>query len=711
MPPSRLLSPNVWCTAGPRKLSIQPTPPKAKYSPGEAVNLAVSVQDERRRPQSAVLGASVVDEASLSLVRDRSASLTTHFWLMGQIDDVRGLEDANFYLSEGSEAEQALDLLLGTQGWRRFATVPVEQLAQTPAAGQADQAMFAYQLPVDAVAVSEPTAPTVLADNADETSQILRSGLAAMHIASARTVQRVGRVLIVGALILVIMLGLLAAMRRLPATTVWLPALGTSAMCLVLGCVWLVAQGQPASELAKVAWDEPMLEKQVAQADTAPAAASMPESAASSELARSEEKELGLNRETADKAKGAERKKADESDFARRALPSASEAATPADESAPSMLAERAEELQRFDTDQRGLQLKQKRAFGSEAVPARRQSKRRLAPEKGKAPRQDALTQLKSNGKPADSQPAPSRELNRSRGGVAGQIAEQAPVPQEPLAALESAPSVAAPAPAAAVPMATPVPAQVMPPAEMPAAPRPTAAAKSLQPERATWDAASEKAEKKAGQLRFGKTSEEAGGLMPGVAAQSAPAPTAGMGGGAGGPGGPVAADAARDLEEQVQTRVAGEGQAAGSGAMYGAAARPSGGAASSSLPALGAAQPAQDFDDGGMGQPSSREKSEATVQRLAESLERSEQRLYRQYAPRSLTAAITDGLAPPLETVLWEPLLQTDARGRATFQFQLPETATTYRVLVDGHAAGRIGSYLGRIMVSPDAKAAPKQP
>ena len=166
-----------------RRLSIQPTPPKTKYSPGDAVNLAVSVGDERGRPQSAVLGAAVVNEAALSLVRDRSASLTTHFWLMGQIDDVRGLEDANFYLSDGSEAEQALDLLLGTQGWRRFTTVPVEQLAQAPAAGQAGRDAFAYQVPASVVAVSEPTAPTVLADNAEEVSQIVRSGLASLRTA------------------------------------------------------------------------------------------------------------------------------------------------------------------------------------------------------------------------------------------------------------------------------------------------------------------------------------------------------------------------------------------------------------------------------------------------------------------------------------------------------------------------------------------------
>jgi uncharacterized protein YfaS (alpha-2-macroglobulin family) len=60
---------------------------------------------------------------------------------------------------------------------------------------------------------------------------------------------------------------------------------------------------------------------------------------------------------------------------------------------------------------------------------------------------------------------------------------------------------------------------------------------------------------------------------------------------------------------------------------------------------------------------------------------------------------------------VCWEPLLLTDAQGRATLQFRLPDTATTYRVLVDGHAQGRIGSYLGRIVVKPETAAGAKSP
>ena len=81
----------------------------------------------------------------------------------------------------------------------------------------------------------------------------------------------------------------------------------------------------------------------------------------------------------------------------------------------------------------------------------------------------------------------------------------------------------------------------------------------------------------------------------------------------------------------------------------------------------------------------------------------------YREYARRSRAAAATEASSPYVETLLWEPLLDTDTQGQAALEFKLPEAATTYRVLVDGHAAGRIGSYLGRIVVQPDATAPPK--
>jgi uncharacterized protein YfaS (alpha-2-macroglobulin family) len=99
---------------------------------------------------------------------------------------------------------------------------------------------------------------------------------------------------------------------------------------------------------------------------------------------------------------------------------------------------------------------------------------------------------------------------------------------------------------------------------------------------------------------------------------------------------------------------------------------------------------------------------AEPISQPFADSPERSGRSLYRQYASRGLTAVRADELSPPAETVFWVPLLDADAQGQTTLQFKLPAAATTYRVLVDGHAAGRIGSYLGRIVVQPNA-AAPK--
>ena len=87
------------------------------------------------------------------------------------------------------------------------------------------------------------------------------------------------------------------------------------------------------------------------------------------------------------------------------------------------------------------------------------------------------------------------------------------------------------------------------------------------------------------------------------------------------------------------------------------------------------------------------------------------EQPLFRQYARQGSAEFAADERSAPMETVCWEPLVLTDDQGRATLQFRLPDTATTYRVLVDGHAQGRIGSYLGRIVVKPETASGVKSP
>ena len=119
-------------------------------SPGDPLRLTLQVTDEHDRPTPAVLGVAVVDDAALSLDEHERPALRTHFLLTSEINKPEDLEHANFYLPESlasgaasaprsdvertgehtggltplrspmASAAEAVDLLLGTQGWRRF---------------------------------------------------------------------------------------------------------------------------------------------------------------------------------------------------------------------------------------------------------------------------------------------------------------------------------------------------------------------------------------------------------------------------------------------------------------------------------------------------------------------------------------------------------------------------------------------------------------
>ncbi|MFK7766828.1 MAG: MG2 domain-containing protein [Mariniblastus sp.] len=105
-----------------RKLtvSVDESAESLQRSPGEQVRLSLSVVDENGEPSPAVLGIRVIDDAALSLEEDERPEMPTHFLLTSEIEKPEDLEHANFYLSGSDESKQSLDLLLGTQGWRRF---------------------------------------------------------------------------------------------------------------------------------------------------------------------------------------------------------------------------------------------------------------------------------------------------------------------------------------------------------------------------------------------------------------------------------------------------------------------------------------------------------------------------------------------------------------------------------------------------------------
>jgi hypothetical protein len=72
-------------------------------------------------------------------------------------------------------------------------------------------------------------------------------------------------------------------------------------------------------------------------------------------------------------------------------------------------------------------------------------------------------------------------------------------------------------------------------------------------------------------------------------------------------------------------------------------------------------------------------------------------------YVPRGERGS--DRRAGYEEIVLWQPLLSTDAAGEASLRFILPDAATTFRIRVDAHGDGRIGSSENEIVSRPASR------
>src|SRR5439155_5409658 len=104
------------------QLMLNVNPDKARYTPGGKVRLELSAFDERERPTPAVLLVGVVNRSVITMADNKTDRLMpTHLLLSGEVKHPAELEHADFLLTDHPKAGVALDLLLGTQGWRRFA--------------------------------------------------------------------------------------------------------------------------------------------------------------------------------------------------------------------------------------------------------------------------------------------------------------------------------------------------------------------------------------------------------------------------------------------------------------------------------------------------------------------------------------------------------------------------------------------------------------
>jgi hypothetical protein len=104
------------------RVNLALKPDQKSYVPRQAVKLGVEATTEKGEPTPAVVLLRVIDKSVATLADDKTLrGMPTHFLLTTEVRHSEDLEYADFLLGPHPQAAEALDLLLGTQGWRRFA--------------------------------------------------------------------------------------------------------------------------------------------------------------------------------------------------------------------------------------------------------------------------------------------------------------------------------------------------------------------------------------------------------------------------------------------------------------------------------------------------------------------------------------------------------------------------------------------------------------
>jgi hypothetical protein len=158
--------------------------------------------------------------------------MTTRFLLTTEIENPEDLENADFYLSEDKSSSVppavALDLLLGTQGWRRFSDKTRLQSAE-----QDSETNRSAHLP----ALSGQFGPPIMYDNLSRIRDDYQKRVATYYADRTQALYTIVTICFLGAwglLLLVFMLGLLRIVR---GAAFWLPVLGMIVCCSLIGAL------------------------------------------------------------------------------------------------------------------------------------------------------------------------------------------------------------------------------------------------------------------------------------------------------------------------------------------------------------------------------------------------------------------------------------------------------------------------------------------
>jgi hypothetical protein len=117
------------------------------FVPGSRIALDITSKDETDAAKPAILWAAVVNSSVLAMADEKTERLLpTHFLLTGEVQKGEQLEHADFLLTDHPKAPTTLDLLLGTQGWRRFAEQAPLQFRQKVPAEEAERLILANSM-------------------------------------------------------------------------------------------------------------------------------------------------------------------------------------------------------------------------------------------------------------------------------------------------------------------------------------------------------------------------------------------------------------------------------------------------------------------------------------------------------------------------------------------------------------------------------------
>ncbi|MDZ4781173.1 MAG: alpha-2-macroglobulin family protein [Planctomycetia bacterium] len=209
------------------------------YLPEEPAELQAQLTDESARPvANAVLGVSVVDTDLPTPPGAPRGNLETYFRLASQLERPEDFDFVDLRLDDVKASGEALDLLLGTQGWRRIVAAPEpDMLAQ-------------QQIPIPEAAVTD-AASLLLWDNLAEIQPRYEQRAAQLRSEQA---QLLAVLMICGGAGLALTL-ILAMLWRLVASLEWsLPSLAAAAGCVAIGVMLARSGGQGAPPLAPVAF-------------------------------------------------------------------------------------------------------------------------------------------------------------------------------------------------------------------------------------------------------------------------------------------------------------------------------------------------------------------------------------------------------------------------------------------------------------------------